>query len=719
MANCREKVSKKIENLISRIETLLKDEIDENHNPILFKYLSDIDNELHHLLRTFATRRFFIVTIGALKAGKSTLINALVGNMVSPAGTGAETTLKCSVIMSSDEEHPEGITLYKYLDLPDPESDKNAAEQQSNPERDKKSDEQRDESCRVITRNLMDYFKGITEWGDEYKKFDKKTFSLYEKNVDPQNEQSNLEYILTSQDLSGLGHYENYLLAEIRIDVSKASVKGVLQDNLAIIDMPGVDGTLAGTGRPSFRSRGNPIDFLPEFCHLFLLVQSTISGLNQTTATMIKKWQAGKRKTPAYLVFNSINALDWYEKKSVINEMKKAKDRALAELAKQKVFYNQGSIVVNAAKAWEASNPEDFRERWKQDITKEMLYKESNIDELKTLLNTNFSKRKDEIILNDAVNNVQQKLEEFIKQADNLKQEATKQKECIIDENKFWDDVINCFEKCFEQEDCELHCTYFDNKWSELCDALKDRIEKAIKRGSSANWLDDSKTKYQQISTKANNVHKALVGQHLDKIFSDQAQKWLKEWFDAFMVKLHGKLSNLCDEEKWKDKAGKFKYRQQLDQVRLELKAIEWLDAIEELKKSFEFTSINNKDTMEKEKEKLTSLWSCFWSGSHFINYANEFVDKYEDRFLTDLKTTIQDDFRNACIESDKGIPCLFNTRLQNVKKKLEEIKMISIDDNRKKISQYECIIKTLPKVRKGVEDLKSACEDFNRVIGK
>ena len=77
-------------------------------------FLFSMKNELDRLCRAFDTRRFFVVTIGALKAGKSTLINALTGSEVSPAGTGAETTKKCSIIMSADAEHPEGITLYRY-----------------------------------------------------------------------------------------------------------------------------------------------------------------------------------------------------------------------------------------------------------------------------------------------------------------------------------------------------------------------------------------------------------------------------------------------------------------------------------------------------------------------------------------------------------------------------------------------------------------------------
>jgi hypothetical protein len=150
--------------------------------PSLNSFFIKKQNELKRLERAFNTRRFVVVTIGALKAGKSTLINAMTGCNVSPAGTGAETTKKCSIILAADEEHPEGITLYRYMNT--------VASADTSPE-------EHLNKCKENTQTLMDYFKGVCEWNEnEFRDFDKKAYPLRGSDLDPKNIMDNLEYIL-------------------------------------------------------------------------------------------------------------------------------------------------------------------------------------------------------------------------------------------------------------------------------------------------------------------------------------------------------------------------------------------------------------------------------------------------------------------------------------------------------------------------------------------
>ncbi len=209
------------------------------------------------------------------------------------------------------------------------------------------------------------------------------------------------------------------------------------------------------------------------------------------------------------------------------------------------------------------------------------------------------------------------------------------------------------------------------------------------------------------------NVQKALENAHLEQSFCELSERLLREWFDTFMGKLRDKILNLGDEEKWKDKSGNFVFRHQLELVRQELKAIEWQDAKEELKSKFTFTLISDKiDT-----EKLGSWWRRPWGKKSLISFADEFVDEYEKTLLTDLGTTTQDEFRTACIVSDRDTPCLFHSRLNKVKEKLEEMKEASAEANMRKRLQYERIIKILPTVNKGLEALEDACDNFNRQL--
>jgi hypothetical protein len=55
--------------------------------------------------RQFDSKLFFVVVFGPLKAGKSTLTNALAGEYVSPAGFGRETTRRPSLVVQGAEGH--------------------------------------------------------------------------------------------------------------------------------------------------------------------------------------------------------------------------------------------------------------------------------------------------------------------------------------------------------------------------------------------------------------------------------------------------------------------------------------------------------------------------------------------------------------------------------------------------------------------------------------
>lgn len=57
---------------------------------------------LHKRILQFQTNKFFVAVFGSLKAGKSTLINALMGRHVNPTGYGQETTRHCSIILKAD-----------------------------------------------------------------------------------------------------------------------------------------------------------------------------------------------------------------------------------------------------------------------------------------------------------------------------------------------------------------------------------------------------------------------------------------------------------------------------------------------------------------------------------------------------------------------------------------------------------------------------------------
>ena len=71
--------------------------------------LAQVTRNMDRARRQFDSKLFFVVVFGPLKAGKSTLTNALAGEVVSPAGFGKETTRRPSLVIQAQES---GIDQY-------------------------------------------------------------------------------------------------------------------------------------------------------------------------------------------------------------------------------------------------------------------------------------------------------------------------------------------------------------------------------------------------------------------------------------------------------------------------------------------------------------------------------------------------------------------------------------------------------------------------------
>ncbi len=690
MANNSDRVKKRIEDLLGYIQGVFEQREAKEDASGVSNFLVDIQEELARLQRAFNTRRFFVVTIGALKAGKSTLVNALTGYKVSPAGTGAETTKKCSIIMSADEEHPEGITLYRYRGVP------------SNSEAEKK---ELNETCEKATRKLMEYFKGICDWNEELKNFDKKSFALRSHSIDPFNSMDNLEYILTSPDLSGLQQFRDYLLAEIRIQTDPTK-ESILRNNVAIIDMPGLDGSLAGVDSNDVNPAGNPVNFLPKFCHLFLLVQSSISGLNRTTASKLKEWQSGKRNTPVYLVFNEINSKsDWCNEKSLKAESGKSQDRALAELKQQKVFYRD-CYKVNAAKAWESCQQEEYSQYWQTEVTCEDLRKASAIDVLMDALRKDFAEQTDRIIQEDAVQGVNNALKGFIERANTLKEDAAKNRDALNDEREVWEQILGCIDRC----NCEIKRENLQDlisaAWDKRLPETKDKVKKAIEEGEKFPWEDDKKEKLAQIEQFATNVRKGLQKAHIEQGLIGELNEIVKTEFENFYRNVNSKLDDMkCDHPS---------YGPYVDEVKNEIRVFSaWKDAVSELKEQYHPLD----PVKEIDREKLSGFFSRPWTKKGLENYKNKFIAKYEGDFKTRLETVIKEDLSQFCVTVDIHDDCLLNRRVNALKELLEEKQNRSLVRMENSIQQYNEVIDLIPDLVAQIGYLEQTCAEFESLV--
>lgn len=300
---------------------------------------------INHAIRAFDQKMLYVVCLGALKAGKSTLINALVEKDICPANPGSETTLHCSVIMASDDSHPEGITLYKA--------------------RSKANNKQ--ESIEN-TKLLLEYFQGIN-----VDKFDNK-FEKSERHELKEGEK------IFSEQLS-VPHFDfetedgrSDIIIEIRVNVK--SKTNVLCKNVALIDLPGLDGVKMNVDHPVVRC-------IPECSHYFLVVRSTVTAFNKTLYDNLKDWLGKNPAIKTTMVFNEMRAKFWHTEDSQQENLATQIDKDMKQwkeviTGKDKKDCDIDHVTVNAAMAFE-SKTGTGRGEWKTEHAKTDLCKASNI----------------------------------------------------------------------------------------------------------------------------------------------------------------------------------------------------------------------------------------------------------------------------------------------------------------------------------------------------
>ena len=300
---------------------------------------------INHAIRAFDQKMLYVVCLGALKAGKSTLINALVEKDICPANPGSETTLHCSVIMASDDSHPEGITLYKA-----------------------KSKANNKQESIENTKLLLEYFQGIN-----VDKFDNK-FEKSERHELKEGEK------IFSEQLS-VPHFDfetedgrSDIIIEIRVNVK--SKTNVLCKNVALIDLPGLDGVKMNVDHPVVRC-------IPECSHYFLVVRSTVTAFNKTLYDNLKDWLGKNPAIKTTMVFNEMRAKFWHTEDSQQENLATQIDKDMKQW--KKVITGQDKkdcdidhVTVNAAMAFE-SKTGTGRGEWKTEHAEMDLCKASNI----------------------------------------------------------------------------------------------------------------------------------------------------------------------------------------------------------------------------------------------------------------------------------------------------------------------------------------------------
>ncbi len=465
----------------------------------------------------FDAKRLFVSCFGALKAGKSTLMNALAETYVSPVKSGIETTLRCSVVMPADSENPEGIRFYKF---------KNNIEFA---EDDKQETSEAEFRFKKMAEDILQYFKGAKEWDEIDDFFDR---------CEPYHLTGKREKLdaLTKEYPSEIAPFQNFLIAEIRIDASRLPENSLLhQENIALWDMPGLDGIKANVEKNNPESK--IIKEILKNSHYFLFVQSSVTALNTTAKKTLIDCLAERKEVPSMVVFNKISGKNWLTPEFITDEIEKQQQAVTADLRE----INPEIITVNAAQAWDAclQNPirqeKDLLEKYRGE-KRQTLYDDSNLKTLKDIVQKRANEQADRIIFFDTIEGLRRITDNELKQDSQLK----KKERACKDNNQ---GIQNVFDTCrlVETAISKTETEDFRPKTQEHRDELKVHMipnERDIQR-KIENIIDTVNAEDIPVIPKEKisfGEAEEIINRYIDNMYSVACDKWDRSIYDRLAV---------------------------------------------------------------------------------------------------------------------------------------------------------------------------------------
>ncbi len=235
------------------------------------------------------SKAFMIIVVGPVKSGKSTFVNLLAHEKVSPTHF-LECTVRPSIISKKKNENAESL-ITTFITEGNPTME------------------------HVDT--IIDYIKGL-EFADLGQIREESPCLLTDENLDRK-----VSYRI------GLENIENGKVA-----LTSITTKGgeFLQDNIFLIDMPGFDGVLANLDQPFYEAIINRAD-------LVVFVQSSNSAINKISENFCKMISNRNGSIPIYLIHNYFDSVYWHTEE----DKKKVKD---GNIKKALEFFKEQKMIV-------------------------------------------------------------------------------------------------------------------------------------------------------------------------------------------------------------------------------------------------------------------------------------------------------------------------------------------------------------------------------------
>ena len=309
--------------------------------------LKRIRGRLSRARKEFDSTRFFVLVVGPLKSGKSSFVNILTRAHVSPTDV-LECTAIPTIIGKSDREHLKKIVSYFPKNI------------HSLPE------EEKIKLREKIFDHIIDVLRGI------------ESSSVIEQLVDTETRDATDDTIKEVVMVDAESTKKYPMLATIGVEGG-----GFIDDQIMLIDMPGLDGKSANDRNPLYQRMVERADFI-------FFVQSSTSAINEATNDFLD-WLLSNRLTevPLRLIHNVHDSL-YFVKDDITEKTIARQVNAGVKCIREKfnVGRNFENYILNFAKIGTGlmssdKIKDDFQEGMTRDIDRYLDVERQIVEKLK------------------------------------------------------------------------------------------------------------------------------------------------------------------------------------------------------------------------------------------------------------------------------------------------------------------------------------------------
>lgn len=273
--------------------------------------------QLENRSREYHNPSFVVLVVGPVKSGKSTFVNLVARNYVSPTHF-LECTVRPSLIFAGSEEK---LTVYRSTDA-------SHKEQQTN--------------------SIIDSINGLAEESG-LTNVRKEVYAHTRKNIDRYVKLGNVSV-----------DKDDILLTSIETHGGK-----LLQDHVYLVDMAGFDGDRVNFDTPAYKA-------IIERADLIVFVQSSNSAISKLSASFFELLQKKNHSVPVCLVHNVFESAYWRDEESKQRDIEEQKEYAVEQIkAKYNLVLDEGyAFNLNLGKVddWRNGN---FRPELKESLEQE------------------------------------------------------------------------------------------------------------------------------------------------------------------------------------------------------------------------------------------------------------------------------------------------------------------------------------------------------------